>query len=258
MRLAIITQDEPFFIPMALEDICSRRNDIIGMVILKPFNESLSATAWRLLDFYGPWDYLRLCVRFLRARLADVANRISPVTRPYSAADVARRHGISIYRPLDINSPDFVSVLRDEVKPDLLVSIAASQILKRCVLTIPAFGCINLHSAPLPRYQGMMPNFWMLLHQETEAAVTVHYMVEKLDAGDIIVQMPVPIDPKESLHDLMRRSKEIGMRAVGQAIEKIEQGRTDGRAMDISQASYFSFPKRADAMLLRAQGRRLL
>src|SRR6185436_2167236 len=162
------------------------------------------------------------------------------------------------YQPAKINAPEFVAVLRETIRPDLLVSIAASQVLRQRVLEVPRLGCINLHSAPLPRYQGMMPNFWTMVHGEPEATVTVHFMVEKLDAGDIILQRPVPIHPEDSLHDLMVRSKVIGVDALNEAVAQLEHGTARPWPMDASQASYFSFPKRRDAERLRRMGRALL
>lgn len=259
MRIALVTQEEPFYLPPALFALCAARpKDIVALIILPSFNESLGATARRLYEFYGPWDFARLSGRFLWARLANNLNRLVPLTRPYSAVDVARRHNIPVYRPAKINAAGFVTTLRDQIRPDLLISIAASQILKKDVLEVPPLGCINLHSAPLPRYQGMMPNFWTMLHGETEAAVTVHYMVEKLDAGDIITQLPVPIYPRDTLHDLMVRSKLIGVRALLEAAAQIEHGTVHRQAMNTSQATYFSFPRRVDAQRLRQMGRALL
>lgn len=192
------------------------------------------------------------------AKLADIINRLHPLTRAYSIDDVARRHDLPVYRPENVNAPAFLDILRQDIRPDLLVSIAASQILKRAVLEIPRHGCINLHSAPLPRYQGMMPNFWTLVHGEPEGMVTIHYMVEQLDAGDIILQRSVPIYPGDSLHNLMVRSKIVGVDTLIEAIELIDSGRVLPRPMDATKATYFSFPRRADAQRLRAQGRRLL
>lgn len=259
MRIALVTQEEPFYLPPALDAFCRKRQkDIVAMIVLSAFNESLKDTAKRLHNFYGTIDFLRIAGKFVYAKIAHYANNIQPITRPYSVKDVAKRHSISIYKPAKINAPDFVNTLRNEICPDLIVSIAASQILKQNVLELPKLGCINLHSAPLPRYQGMMPNFWTLLHNEPEATVTVHYMVEKLDAGDIILQKQVPINSTDSLHDLMVRSKEIGIHSVLKAIEKIESGTVTTKKMDMTDASYFSFPTRTDAHRLRAQGRRLL
>jgi methionyl-tRNA formyltransferase len=259
MRIAIATQEDPFYLPPALDAVCrARGGEVVAMIILPAFNEGMRATAERLYEFYGPVDFVRLGVRFAGAALADRVNAWLPLTRPYSAADVARRYGVPIHRPAKINAPGFVRTLREESRPDLLVSSAASQVLRRAVLDTPRLGCINMHSAPLPRYQGMMPNFWTMVHGESEAAVTIHYMVEKLDAGDIILQVPVPILAADSLHDLMVRSKEIGVRALLEAIEQIEKGTAQRRPMDANGASYFSFPTRADAERLRRQGRALL
>ena len=130
--------------------------------------------------------------------------------------------------------------------------------MKQRILDVPKLGCINLHSAPLPRYQGMMPNFWTMMHGEPEACVTIHYMVEKLDAGNIILQKPVPIRKEDALHDLMVRSKKVGVEALLEAIERIKNGTVQPRSMDASQATYFSFPKRADAQKLRQRGHSLL
>ena len=259
MRIVLVTQEDPFYLPPALDGLCEARGrEVVGIIILPAFNERLSATAKRLYEFYGPVDFARLGLRYLGAKIADRVNRVRPVTRAYSAADVARRHGIPVYQPAKINAPEFVTLLREQVRPDLLVSIAASQVLRQRVLDVPRLGCINLHSAPLPRYQGMMPNFWTMVHGEPHATVTVHYMVEKLDAGDIILQWPVPILPHDSLHDLMVRSKEVGVQAVLEAAEQIEHGTVRRRSMDPSQATYFTFPKREDARRLRRMGRALL
>ena len=259
MRISLVTQEEPFYLPPALDAFCTgREGDVVAMIVLPSFNERLTDTAKRLYDFYGPADFIRLVVRYAWARLANVINRVHPLTRPYSAVDVARRHGIPIYTPAKINSKKFVETLKVEIRPDLLVSIAASQILRRRVLDIPPLGCINLHSAPLPRYQGMMPNFWTLVHGEPEAAVTVHYMAEKLDSGDIILQKPVPIYPADSLHDLIVRSKKIGARALLEAVDLIERGEVNARPINPEEATYFSFPKREDAQRLRRMGRKLL
>ncbi len=258
MRIVLVTQEEPFYLPPALAAFCQARgSDVVALVVLPAFNESRIDTARRLYQFYGPLDFARLLIRFARAKVADAANRVHTFLPPCSARDVARRHGISVYMPRDINSPAFMRVLRAEIRPDLLVSIAASQVLRRQVLQTPPLGCINLHSAPLPRYQGMMPNFWTMLHGEPEATVTVHYMVDRLDAGDIILQRPVSILPSDSLHDLMVRSKQVGVQALLWAVTQIEAGTVQRRAMDASQVTYFSFPTRADAYRLRQAGRRL-
>jgi methionyl-tRNA formyltransferase len=257
MRIVVVTQDEPFYLPSFLERLAEARgNNIVAMVILQPFDETLLDVGRRLYRFFGPMGFAVECFHFALAKGLDFLNQLRPMFRPYSAADVARRHGIPVLRPADINAAEFTEVLRDKIRPDLLVSVAASQIFKSEILSIPHLGCINVHSAPLPRYQGMMPNFWAMLHGEKLTAVTVHYMVEKLDAGDIILQEPVPIQSEDTLHSLIVRSKAIGANVLLAAIKQIEDGTADARPMPADGATYFSFPKRQDAERFRAQGRR--
>lgn len=259
MRIALATQEDPFYLPRALDAFCAaRRGDVCALIKLPAFSENLLATAKRLFEFYGFVDFTRLAIRYTGAKAAGLMNGWRPWARPYSADDVARRHQIPLYEPAQINAPVFLEILREEIRPELIVSIAASQIFKANVLQVPRLGCINLHSAPLPRYQGMMPNFWTLVEGEPHATVTVHYMVEKLDAGDIILARPVPIYSTDSLHDLMVRSKEIGVETLLEAVRQIEHGTERRKPMESERATYFSFPKRADAQRLRQKGHRLL
>jgi len=257
MRIAIVTQDEPFYLPNFFERIVQvRKKDIVAIIILKPFNKSLLAVVRQVYNLYGPWDFLIYSLQFVWRKIMDAISRFLRLGGPWSVADVARRYGIPVYRPKNINSPDFLAVLSGNIRPDLIVSVAASQVFKKKILALPKYGCINVHTAPLPRYRGMLPTFWVLLHGEKETAVTVHYMTEKLDDGDIIRQERVTISPDDTLESLIRKTKRIGAEVLLQAIEDIERGTVVRQPNDASKATYFSFPTREDAKRFRAQGRR--
>lgn len=257
MRIAVVTQDEPFYLPAFLERIArARGKDIVAMVILKPFNEKLLDTVRRAYSLYGLWDFLLYGFRFVGRKATNVVSAFLPLGGPWSAADVARRHGIPVYRPKNINDRAFLTVLSRDIQPDVIVSVAASQIFKKDILNLPRCGCINVHTAPLPRYRGMLPTFWVLLNGEKETAVTVHYMTGKLDDGDIVRQQAVPIAPEDSLDSLIRKTKRIGVEVLLEALEEIEQGAVVCQPNDASQATYFSFPTKEDARRFRAQGRR--
>jgi methionyl-tRNA formyltransferase len=171
--------------------------------------------------------------------------------------EAASRHGVRILHVEDINSPETVAWLTS-IRPKMMVSVAASQIFRSEVLEIPELGCINLHSSPLPKYRGMMPNFWAMWHGDTRTCVTVHRMVPKLDAGEIILQKEVPIHPHDTLHDLMQRSKVIGGQALVEAAEIITAGIAQPRPLNLEEGSYFHFPTRGDAKKLRKLGHRLI
>lgn len=258
MRIALVTQDDPFYLPPAVEQFC-RTREVAAVILLRAFDEGRGATAKRLWNFYGPWDFVRLLVRFVGAKTADALNRSIRLTRrPYSCVDVARRLALPLHRPADVNAPEFLEVLRSEIRPDLIVSIASSQPFSRELLTLPLHGCINLYSAPLPRYQGMMPNFWVMADGHPEATVTVHVMAEKLEDCDAIVRRRFPIHPTDSLHTVMVRSKQIGVEALLEAASLIENNRARRERLDMTQATTVSFPTRADAARLRRRGHALL
>ena len=99
---------------------------------------------------------------------------------------------------------------------------------------------------------------WMQVRGELHAILTVHGTAEKLDTGEIILQTPVPIYAADSLHDLMVRSKRVGVQALLEAVGQIERGPVRRQPMDMCRASCFSFPKRADAQRLRRMGHALL
>lgn len=258
MRIAIITQNEPIYLPKSLDQIVQARlKDIVSIIILKPFNKSLLNGAWRVYNLCGFWDFLVYIFKFVTIKVMSIFNRVLPLGGPWSIAGVARRYCIPVYRPKSINAPDFLSLLSQEIRPDIIVSVDASQVFKQDILHLPKYGCINIHSSPLPRYRGMLPAFWVLLHGEKETAVTVHYMTEKLDDGDIIHQETVPIAPEDTLDSLIRKVKRVGVKVLINVLEDIENGTVIRQPNDTSRATYFSFPTRDDAKRFRSQGWRI-
>jgi methionyl-tRNA formyltransferase len=126
------------------------------------------------------------------------------------------------------------------------------------LIDLPRLGCINIHHAPLPRYRGMMPNFWQLYHGEKSVGITIHKINPKIDEGEIILQKQVPIKAGESLDELIRRTKQLGAHFMVEAIEMVRNGRVKFKENRPEEGSYFSFPTREDVKKFRAMGHRLL
>jgi methionyl-tRNA formyltransferase len=124
-------------------------------------------------------------------------------------------------------------------------------------LELPRLGCLNVHSALLPKYRGMLPTFWALLNGEPETGVTVHRMVEGIDGGDIILQRRVPIAADETLLSLMRKTKRMAADLVLDSIKEFDAGTVSSMSNPADGGSYFSFPTRADVDRFRALGRRI-
>ncbi|QPC46296.1 methionyl-tRNA formyltransferase [Mangrovibacillus cuniculi] len=115
----------------------------------------------------------------------------------------AEKHGIPVYQPEKIRLKEQLQPVLD-MKPDLVVTAAFGQILPKELLDTPSLGCINVHASLLPELRGGAPIHYSIIQGKDKTGITIMYMVEKLDAGDIITQVEVPIEERDhvgSLHD---------------------------------------------------------
>ena len=123
----------------------------------------------------------------------------------------------------DVNTREFIGELA-ALRPDLVVSVSCPQIFKRELIEIPPKGCLNVHGAVLPNYRGVMPSFWMLANGETTAGVTVHFVDERVDAGEVCGQAFFEIAPDESLDRFLQRSKHVAAELLMDVLARIESG----------------------------------
>lgn len=249
IKAAIITQDEPFAVPVLLDELLGRKADRVAAVFIAPptsKRESFRDLVGRWRSVFDPVTFVRYGLRYVKARL------LGP--RP---ARVAARYGVAVGEVADVNAAEFLDRLRD-MAIDLVISVACPQIFRREILALPPLGCINVHSAPLPRYRGMLPTFWVLYHHEPETAVTVHFMTEELDDGPIILQAAVPILEGETQANLMRRCKVVGGKLLSQVIDLFEMDAVQPRPNPREEATYYSFPTADEARRFRSEGGRWL
>ncbi|MBP5354406.1 MAG: methionyl-tRNA formyltransferase [Lachnospiraceae bacterium] len=137
--------------------------------------------------------------------------------------ELAVSRGIPVFTPEKLRLPENVEVVR-EAAPDMIVVAAFGQILPKSVLDIPRYGCINVHASLLPKYRGAAPIQWSILDGEQETGITIMYMNEGLDTGDILTQTVVPIDADETGGSLHDKLAEAGAEALVQAIPGIIDG----------------------------------
>ena len=108
-----------------------------------------------------------------------------------SVAEFASARGIPAFAPEDINHPVWVNRIK-AMEPDFIFSFYYRNLLKADLLAVPRLGCINLHGSLLPKYRGRVPINWAIINGEKETGVTLHYMTQRADAGDIIAPKPTP------------------------------------------------------------------
>lgn len=156
---------------------------------------------------------------------------------------VAQEHQLPIYQPTTLKTDEAYDILVG-LQPDLIAVAAYGKILPKRILDLPALGCINVHSSLLPRYRGAAPINWAILNGDQETGVTIMYMAEGLDTGDIISQRATPIDPDETVESLHDRLAEIGAELLVETVTAIDTGTATRTPQDDSLSSYASMLSR--------------
>ncbi|MHB9132030.1 MAG: formyltransferase [Armatimonadota bacterium] len=153
-----------------------------------------------------------------------------------SVAELATKHGVPVYTPDNINTPEWVERIR-AMQPDFIVGFWYRNLVKQAVLDIPPGGCLNLHGSLLPKYRGRAPINWVLANGERETGMTLHYMVERADAGDIVGQAVIPIDDEDTALTLYQRSAKIGQQVLRAAWPLLRMGKAPRVPQDLSQST---------------------
>ena len=151
--------------------------------------------------------------------------------------EYALSENLSVYQPLKMRDGTALALVR-ELQPELIVVAAYGRILPHEILTVPSYGAINVHSSVLPQYRGAAPINWAILNGDAETGVTIMYMADELDAGDIIRCAVTPIDPDEDAQMLTTRLAQLGAEALVQAVADLKNGTASRIPQDHTQHSY--------------------
>jgi len=164
-----------------------------------------------------------------------------------SCAELAARHGIPVH--ID-ESVEALGAKIGALKPAVIYSFSYRHLIPASVFEPAPLGAFNLHPSLLPAYRGRAPVNWMLVNGEREAGVTLHHMVVRADAGDIVGQRAVAIDDSDNALTLYRKLVPLGVELIEELHPKIVAGIAPRRKMDISKGSYFGRRKPEDGRIV--------
>ena len=137
----------------------------------------------------------------------DVCAVFTHVDRPgenvwfQSVAELSAKSNLPVFAPEKVDHPLWLEKIR-ALQPDALFSFYYRNLVSEELLAIPTAGAYNLHGSLLPKYRGRAPANWAILNGETETGVTLHHMTARPDAGDIVCQHRVAIDPQDDARTL--------------------------------------------------------
>ena len=136
---------------------------------------------------------------------------------------LAIRHQLSVLQPEKLTSK-FIEDQILPLAPDLIIVVAYGLILPRPLLTLPRFGCINVHASLLPRWRGAAPIQRAILAGDTQSGITIMQMDEGLDTGDVLLSHPLSIRENETGGSLHDRLAKLGANALLEALKKLQAG----------------------------------
>jgi len=158
-------------------------------------------------------------------------------TASSAVKECAEKHALPVYQPQRVRDADFLSTF-DALAPDMVVLVAFGQILPREIIDGPPLGCINVHPSLLPSYRGAAPINWAIINGDTKTGVTIMYMSEEVDAGDMILQREVPIESDDTYDDLSRRLSTLGATCLVDSIDDVQMGTANRTAQNHSRATF--------------------
>ncbi|HGM7042958.1 TPA: bifunctional UDP-4-amino-4-deoxy-L-arabinose formyltransferase/UDP-glucuronic acid oxidase ArnA [Serratia marcescens] len=166
-----------------------------------------------------------------------------------SVARLGAELDLPVYAPEDVNHPLWVDRIR-ALQPDVIFSFYYRHMLSDEILSLAPQGGFNLHGSLLPRYRGRAPVNWALVNGETETGATLHKMVKRPDAGDIVGQQKVTIADSDTALTLHKKVLEAAQIVLKEQLPKLKNGTATFTRQDESQASYFGRRTPADGEIL--------
>jgi methionyl-tRNA formyltransferase len=253
INVAIVTIDEPFYLPSTLKsliDMSPKYIKYVSIILVPMIPKKMSQWQFTFnqIQVFGISQFIKIAALYTKKKLMNAISY-----REYSVAKVAKNNGIPVRKTNSLRCESLIEYI-SSLSLDIILSIASSRIFGKPILSVPKLGCINVHAGMLPKYRGINPSFWALLNQEKKSAVTVHFINDRIDDGDIIQQDIFDIEGITRLHDLYMKIVEIAPNTIVKSLVSIEENNLEKTKNERSKSSYYSFPKKEDGRKFRNLG----
>jgi hypothetical protein len=256
MRLVILTY-ESLFSNLMTERLLKEFPDQVAGIVRSDclvHGKSLPGGIMHVLRRTGPRFVGRKFLELMQSRATAITFRlIGRRPKIHSLREMRSLYNVPIIGSTNVNSPQTLGQIK-AWQPDLVLSIYLNQLIKRELIALPTQGTLNIHPALLPRNRGLWPYFWVIANGEQETGVTIHWVDQKFDTGDLLLQEKLAVEPGDTLTSLQYKSAAIGADMLVEAVRLVAGGNPPRIPQDNSQASYYSYPKPVDLRRFRQQG----
>jgi methionyl-tRNA formyltransferase len=184
------------------------------------------------------------CVRELLAQGIDIPLLFTHADDPNenhwfgSVRQLAQENGINVVTPDSPNTAEWIA-RGEAVRPDFVFSFYYRYMLDKAWLTLPRLGALNMHGSLLPKYRGRAPVHWAIIQGESMTGASLHYMVEKPDAGALVDQEAVPILENDTALDVSVKVAAAAETVLHRSLPRLIAGTASAKALDLSVGSYF-------------------
>lgn len=157
------------------------------------------------------------------------------ILTPSKVKEFALEKGIKVFQPRKIRE-DYKEII--DIKPDLIVTCAYGQIIPKEILDFPKYGCINIHASLLPEYRGGAPIHHAVMDGKDKTGITIMYMNEKMDEGDILYQKEIDILDTDNTSSMFNKLSILGSEMIREFIPKLINGEITPVKQDNNKATY--------------------
>ena len=252
MRIVILAMDDPLYTNDFIKGIIQhRKKDIILFAYVTKgdrmtLGRDRSKLEYLLSLFFimGPVAYAKNVYKTIihksKKKLSNIKLSKDPTVYSW-----AQSLGIETKKITNPNSRKFCEYLKS-LEPDVIINQSQS-IIKKRLLSVPKIGVLNRHNALLPKNRGRLTPFWVLYKKEQETGVSIHFVDEGIDSGDIIVQKEISITGKDNFNTIVKKNYQLATQAMLEALDLLEKGNLKLIDNKDSEATYNKIPTLKEA-----------
>jgi len=261
LKIFIISQEEPFYIPKVIRYILEHQNknfQIIGSTRLRPNRKDKKLFDWLIerTQLYTCWELLIVSFLMFYCKIWYTLISKFGVYNPYSVKYLYEKHNIKEFHTKNINDTKYLKQIQ-ALDVDIILSISSPQLFGNNLLKLPKLICLNAHGTLLPKHRGVFGSWWMLFEGDKTIGATIHTMVEKIDAGDIVWQKELPKPNKATQYYIAYHTKRLIAKGVVEIINEISNNKME-TYLSHNKGSYHRAPTKKQGKLFHQKGLKII
>jgi len=260
MNILIATQDAPLHLAKFLEKFINiwmkNESGSISILVGSPYVEnSFLKEISKRYQLYGFISFFKISFFVVSNKFMSYLNYLKIVTGCYSVKNVITKYSLNQVNVESINEKEALEFISNQ-NIELIISIAYPKILKNEILKVPKYGCINYHTALLPKYRGRQPLFWALYNDDKKTGITIHKMDESIDKGEVVIQKQINIENLDSLNDLYIKTVAIGPELLYKGVLELKKNNQKFHNLENTNERLYKFPDIKDGLMFRKKGKK--